>query len=172
MRHEEFSTELLKLSTRFGEKYYPIEVVGVLYDEVKTLDITWLRPVVAKWLGLHKPALYPEFAEAAKLEKMRIGYQNTSYGKKSWNESSMFTDGQRKFLFALTQKIVRRQIPDQDEFVKVFSFTLEKVIKLSDHRTAHNLFKEVSESYQIPYEPGFKTPAKTSGNLMPGAPVI
>lgn len=69
---------------------------------------------------------------------------------------SMFTHGQRMFLFAITKKVARREIKNQNKYVDlVLVPTLEKIIEAKDQDKAHHFFEEVSRELDIPYDPEF-----------------
>lgn len=149
MTYQEFHGEIAKLIQRFDKKYYPDEVIDLIFREVNTLSYAWLKKTVAPFLGQHRAAVLPEFREAARIEKERLRVQ-TGY-RPSFHQESMFTQGQVNFLFDLTKRIARRQLPNQNEFIGPFNEILGKVIELKDRREAHSLFKGVSKQFDIPY---------------------
>lgn len=68
-----------------------------------------------------------------------------------FDRNSMFTTGQQAFLFEITKRVSRREFKNQNEFVKEFTRILNQIIEEKNLLKAHNLFTEVSESFNIPY---------------------
>lgn len=151
MKFEEFKRELDKLAQRFDKKYYPEEAYQVLYNEVKNLDVHWLKKHINIFLVHHKPSLLFEFREVARIEKDRIRMERP-FDQYARTEESMFDEEDVKFLFALTKRIAKNEIKDREIFVTHFNPVLEKVIATKDKKTAKALFKEVGELYKIPFE--------------------
>lgn len=65
--------------------------------------------------------------------------------------TSIFSKDQTDFLFSLTKKVAARQIPDQNEFLKIFIPALTRVINSRDRETINNLFIEAAQHCKIPY---------------------
>lgn len=145
----EFQTQMERLSSRFDPKYYDPELCMLIYRECRDLDILWLRRTITGFLGLHKPALIPEFREAIRIETNRVRVENRDYIPREHTSQSMFTSGQIKFLFDLTKHIVTHKIPEQ--FVGLFCVELGRVIDFKDEKGANSLFKESSQELKVPY---------------------
>ena len=151
MKYSEFSIELEKLIHRFDRKYYPPEVLNLLFEDVKYLDILWLKKTVSFFLASHKPALLAEFKENSRIEKDRLRMVRSNDNGPKFSES-MFDQDDINFLFALTKSIASNEIPERDKFVKTFNPVLSRVIAMKDKKTAKCLFKEVGDLYGIPYD--------------------
>lgn len=70
MTHQEFLSEASRLINRYGDKYYPKEVLEVFYTEVGLLSHSWWSRLVSKFVAYEKfaPNL-TNIREASKIEK-------------------------------------------------------------------------------------------------------
>lgn len=151
MTPQDFKAEIDKLIVRFDKKYYPPEVMDVLWKEVGQLHLFWFKGFIAKAMGQHRPPLLPEFKEACKIEKDRLRMKPSLAD--TYDPHSIFTMEQRKFLFRLVGKAATRSIPTQT-IENVIVPVLSDIVQRKDQRSAHNFFKELSQEYSIPYDDG------------------
>lgn len=141
MTHFEFLEEFKKMIKRFEARYYPEEVVELIYEQTKALPLSSFRKIITIFLGQHKPALLPEFMEAIRLEKDRIKLETPK--SETLNYDSMFTKEQSEILFKILKKASVKGIPRQQEFLDMFLPILDRVIKTRDIPFAANLFEEL-----------------------------
>lgn len=151
MTKREFMDEMQKLISRFDKKYYPIEVLELIFCVVEDLSVEWLKKTVSYFMGHHRPPLLPEFKEHARIEIDRLKIGSVSrFNDRNFPES-IFSDSQRALLFEISRKLEMRSVKLQDDFVLHFTSQLKKVTDTKDRKLAHELFQEAAKWCELPY---------------------
>lgn len=155
MTHFEF-LEIFKPIVARHPDTFTADVCEKVYKMFMTLNVAQGRNVVATVM-LHSRMTPTEenFREAIRVV---LAKSLNSRPAISSDQSlpSMFTHGQRMFLFAITKKVARREIKNQNKYVDlVLVPTLEKIIEAKDQDKVHHFFEEVSREPDIPYDPEF-----------------
>lgn len=146
MQDYEFNTDMRKVKACFPSALND-EKIRIIYDKVRHVDGNTFSRLVDKLImnAKHAPTV-ADFVELVRSSSLERQHFELSPG-----EPSMFTEKQTKFLFNLTRHIATDRIPDSQEFTKLFGNALTAIVFSKDKERAHNLFKEVSETYGIEY---------------------
>jgi len=68
----EFTHQVDRLKSSFGEKNYPAERIKILWDELRHQDAAWMNKVVTRLIGESRfPPLLPEFRDALAIQRER-----------------------------------------------------------------------------------------------------
>lgn len=153
MTRIEYRDEMDKLSHRFDKKYYPNEVLDLIFVMVENLSFVWLKKTVSYFMGQHRPALIPEFREQAKIEHDRIQIGTVARSNDRSFPDSMFTECQKKFLFEVTRRVCSGEIKLKNDFLLHFTSQLTRIVALKDKESAHELFIESAKWCEISYKP-------------------
>lgn len=96
MNHQEFLGEAYRLSSRYGEKYYPREVLEVIYTEVGALSLEWWKKTISNLLSTSKFApLLPDIRTHSSPEKDKIKRDRVkTYIKTREAQESQFSDSE------------------------------------------------------------------------------
>ncbi len=109
MTKGEFYSEVLKLVKRYGDKYYPPEVLREIFMEVEMLPLEWFKRLITKLLATERFApLLPTFKDHAVAEKRRLHLVKAPQFNNTFE--SNFTDEERAELLALVRAVGRSLI--------------------------------------------------------------
>lgn len=72
MTQQEFLAEASRLVQRYGEKHYPVQVLELIFQEVKSLKQDWFSKLVTKFIASeHFAPLLPKIKEYSAQEKRK-----------------------------------------------------------------------------------------------------
>lgn len=107
---EEFNEEINKLITRFDKKFYPKEVIEIIFNEIRYLKLEWLKKTISLFLGQHRPALLPEFKEHSKIEKDKNREIPELNARPHPSDNSIFTKEDISEMIGMIKKRINREI--------------------------------------------------------------